>query len=125
MEQCGRLMYIMMPLLRVYSDAMDFSMDESISREQAAWMIYKALNWDGTKNESTQKINSDISPPNIVTAYDLQNCLNEKYANGVDLPIGNQPISFSVTKNDKKIRCMTTISLQVEAPVELSIILRT
>lgn len=102
MEQCGRLMYIMMPLLRVYSDAMDFSTDESISGEQAAWMIYKALNWDGTKNESTQKINSDISLPNIVTAYDLQNYLNEKYANGVDLPIGNQPISFSVTKNDKK-----------------------
>lgn len=86
----------------IYSDAMDFSMDESISREQAAWMIFKALNWDGTKNESTQKTNSDVSLPNIVTAYDLQNYLNEKYANGVDLPIGNQPISFSVTKNDKK-----------------------
>ena len=88
----------------IFSINMDFKTDTMISREQAAWMVYNALNWDGVRHDTITipEMKPDSQLLNIKTAYDLQEYLNKRYANGIDLPIGHQAISFTVTKNDRK-----------------------
>ena len=36
----------------IFSINMDFKTDTMISREQAAWMVYNALNWDGVRHDT-------------------------------------------------------------------------
>ena len=67
-------------------------------------MVYIALNWDGVRHDTMTipEMKTDSQLLNIKPAYDLQESLNKRYANGLDLPIGHQASSFTVTKNDRK-----------------------